>query len=165
MEVNDPFKEAITVPELRPHIEFNQRQKLRRVSIEHRYKMEARFFHQTDLAKTTLEDGFYFGNFRFRYRLQVVIPLIKYKNEGALKLKISDEILLNAGHNIVLNTFDQNRIYVGINTDVTKNISFEVGYLNWFQQRPTGNFYHRHILAFGIFHKVNIQKSTSSGGR
>ena len=156
---NDPYKTSITVPELRPHLEFNQKQKLKRINIEHRYKLESRFFHNTNAARTDLEDGYFFGNFRFRYRLQLVIPLIRYNNEGSLKLKISDELLINAGHSIVLNTFDQNRFYAGINSDITKNISFEIGYLNWFQKRVTdADYYNRHILRFTLSHRINLSK-------
>lgn len=158
---NDPSKSSITIPELRPHIEFNYKQKLEKISIEHRYKIEARFFHHTNSDRTALEDGFGFGNFRFRYRLQFTIPLAGYGKSKALKLKlkISDEIHVNAGSSIVLNTFDQNRIYGGINFDLSKSLSFEIGYLNWFQKRTSGaDYYNRNILRFTLSQKINLSK-------
>ena len=46
--------------------------------------------------------------------------------------------MFNFGKNIVKNVFDQNRIYIGLNYPMNKNLAFEAGYLNWFQQRPLG---------------------------
>lgn len=156
---NDPFKTSITVPELRPHVEFNYKQKLNKLTFEHRYKIESRFFHNVNSDRTELEDGYFFGNFRFRYRIQATIPFATFKNGGKVKLKVSDEIHINAGHSIVLNTFDQNRIYFGINTDITKNLSFEIGYLNWFQKRITdADYYNRHILRFTFSQRLNLSK-------
>lgn len=148
----------LTVPELRPHIEFAYKQKLTKVTFDHRYRAEARFFHNTNSAKTELEDGFDFGNFRFRYRIQATIPLFKVVDSRYLKLKISDEIHLNAGNKISKNVFEQNRIYGGLSNDITKNVTFDIGYLNWFQQRPNGDFYNRNILSFTVFHKIDLQK-------
>ncbi len=156
---NDPNATSkLTVPELRPHLEFAYKQKLAQVTIDHRYRAEARFFHNTNTTRTELEDGFDFGNFRLRYRLQATIPLYKIAEKRFLKLKVSDEIHLNAGNKISRNVFEQNRIYAGIGYDIIQNLSFEVGYLNWFQQRPNGDFYNRDILRFTVAHKINLQK-------
>jgi len=158
---NDPTKSAITVPELRPHIEFNYKQKLDKISFDHRYKIEARFFHETNEDRTELEDGFGFGNFRFRYRFQSTIPIFKYGKSKSLKakIKLSDEIHINAGHSILLNAFDQNRIYAGVNFDLAKNLTLEIGYLNWFQKRTTDlDYYNRNILRFTISHNIKLKK-------
>lgn len=152
---NDPrAKQRLTVPELRPHIEFGYNQKFEKFSLDHRYRAEARFFHNTNVERTALEDGFDFGNFRFRYKIQATIPLLKVAERRNFKLKISDELHINAGSKIVANVFDQNRIYAGINYDILVNLSAEVGYLNWFQQRANGDFYNRNILRFTVFHKI-----------
>ena len=157
---NDPNAIVkLTIPELRPHIEFACKQKVENVTFDHRYRAEARFFHNTNAPRTELEDGFEFGNFRFRYRLQVTIPLYKMADKRYLKLKISDEIHLNAGNKISKNVFEQNRVYAGINCDIFQNLSVEVGYLNWFQQRPTGEFYNRSILRCTVFHRIILNKT------
>lgn len=151
----------LTRPELRPHVEFSCKQKWQNFLINHRYRIEARFFHNTNEQMTALEEGFDFGNYRFRYRFQVLYPLYSIDDERKIKVKVSDEILLNAGSNIVNNIFDQNRVYLGLNCNVNKNASLEVGFLNWFQQRPNGDFYNRNILRFTLFHKMNLQKTKS----
>ena len=149
----------LTVPELRPHVEFAYKQKLDKVTLDHKYRAEARFFHSTNQARTELEDGFEFGNFRFRYRLQATIPLLKVDESRTLEFKISDEININAGNKISKNVFDQNRIFVGINYDLLTNLNFEVGYLNWFQQRPNGDFYNRNIIRFSVFHEISLKEN------
>ena len=158
---NDPKATVkLTVPELRPHVEFGYKQKLKRVSFDHRFRAEARFFHNTNASRSELDDGFAFGNFRFRYKFQATIPLVKIADNRYLKLKLSDELHLNAGRNILMNVFDQNRLYGGIGFDLTRDVFVEAGYLNWFQQRPNSEFFNRDILRFTVFHKVNLKKKS-----
>lgn len=67
--------------------------------------------------------------------------------------------MINAGQKIVYNTFDQNRIYAGLQYGFNKNITFELGYLNSFQQRAGGvDYYDRDIIRFTLYHKINLQK-------
>lgn len=154
---NDPDALVkLTVPELRPHIEFAYRQKAKFLAFDHRYRAEARFFHQTNIARTSLEDGFEFGHVRLRYRLQATVPVWKLDDKRALKVKVNDEVLLNAGSKITKNVFDQNRIYTGLSFDALPKLTFDVGYLNWFQQRPTGDFYNRNILRFSVSQKITL---------
>jgi hypothetical protein len=156
---NDPNAAVkLTVPELRPHLEFAYKQKLDKVIFDHRFRGEARFFHNVNSERTELEDGFEYSNYRFRYKLQATIPIFKINEYRALKIKVYDEFFINAGSEIVTNVFDQNRVYAGLNYDILKNISFEVGYLNWFQHQPNGNFFNRDILRFTVFHKLNLRK-------
>lgn len=157
---NDPTAtNRLAVPELRPHLELGYQQKLGFGRLSHRYRGEARFFHNTDNGK--LSDGYDFGNFRFRYQISWDMPLLKSKKDQheLLTFKVYDEIHLNAGGNIVQNTFDQNRIYIGFLYTVVPAVGIELGYLNWFQQRSTGvDFYNRHIVRLAIQHKVNLHK-------
>lgn len=156
---NDPDATVkLTVPELRPHIEFAYKHKVAKVTFDHRYRVEARFFHHTNPTRTVLEDGFGFGTFRFRYRLQATIPLYKVAEKRYWKLKVSDEIHLNAGNTISKNVFEQNRVYAGVGYDILQNVSFEAGYMNLFQQRPNSDFYNRNILRLTVFHKINVNK-------
>lgn len=152
---NDPLATVkLRIPELRPHIEFAYQQKFEKLTINHRYRVEARFFHNTNNSKTALEHGYRLGAFRFRYRLQATIPIVQLIHGRYLRLKLSDEIHLNAGKNIITNPFDQNRIYGALNCDMLPNLSIEVGYLNWFQQTSSGEFYDRDILNLSLLHKI-----------
>ena len=157
---NDPYSTSDpVVPELRPHIEFNQKQKTRYFRINHRYKAEARFFQHVQDGE--LRPGYSFRNFRLRYQLGFDLPLLKNKDKKVerLTLRVYDEIHLNAGDQVVANTFDQNRIFAGLIYSLTNDLAVEVGYLNWFQQQPSGNdFFNRNILRFAITHKIGLGK-------
>ncbi len=154
---NPESKSKLIVPELRPDIGFNSKKKYSFFSINHRYKLEARFFHQTE--NNELKGGFIFSNFRFRYQLGFDFPLVKKEKEEKLIFKIKDEVMFNAGSKIIKNVFDQNRIYTALNYKFDKNFSIELGYMNWFQQKTTGNeFYDRNIIRFSIFHNIDLSK-------
>lgn len=156
---NDPKASIkLTVPELRPHLEFACKQKFMRLTFDHRIRAEARFFHNINSTATSLSSGYSFGNFRFRFHFQLTVPILKVADKRFLKLKVSDEVHINAGRNIVTNVFDQNRVYGGIGYDVSPNLTVEAGYLNWFQQRPNAEFFNRDIVRFSLFHKVNLRK-------
>ena len=99
-----------------------------------------------------------FNSFRFRYLLGWTFPIIKNKNktEELVFVKIQDEIMINAGSKIVQNTFDQNRIYFALNYKISNKFSVETGYLNSFQQQPTGDdFFNRNILRLTIFQNID----------
>ena len=154
---NDPLATVkLRIPELRPHIEFAYQQKFEKLTINHRYRIETRFFHNTNNSKTALEDSYILGAFRFRYRLQAIINIAQLTRKRYLRLRLSDEIHLNAGKNIVKNPFDQNRIYGGLHCEILPNLILEVGYLNWFQQNSSGEFYDRDILSLSLFHKIKL---------
>lgn len=161
---NDPYTtDKLSVPELRPHFELAQKQKFKYFSIENRFRTEFRFFHRVTASKKDLANGYAFGNYRLRYQLQFTFPLVKLKENQYLKLKCSDEILLNAGKLITKNIFDQNRIYVALNIDVMPNLSFELGYLNWYQQRASGiDFYNRNIFRCTVYYKINLHSKTTT---
>ena len=155
---NNPNSESnLTVPELRPDFGFNHKQKLGFVTINHRYKAEARFFH--DVENEKLVGGYRFSNFRLRYQLGLDIPIWKNEKQQTIIVKIKDEIMFNAGNKIVKNTFDQNRIYLAVNYKLNNSYAVELGYMNWFQQQKSGtDFYNRDILRLSIFHNIDLKK-------
>lgn len=155
---NTPNSESnLTVPELRPNIGFSNKQKLGFVTINHRYKAEARFFH--DVENEKLVGGYRFSNFRLRYQLGLDFLIWKNEKQQAFFAKIKDEIMFNAGNKIVKNTFDQNRIYLAVNYKLNNSYAVELGYMNWFQQQKSGtDFYNRDILRFSIFHSIDLKK-------
>jgi hypothetical protein len=149
----------LVVPELRPHIQFDHKQPLGRLTIVHRYRAEKRFFR--NFVNDELVEG-YNTNYRFRYRLGLDYHVVNI-NKQPLKLKISDELHVNAGSNITYNRFDQNRLYVGVNYSVLDNLNIEAGYLHWYQQRQAGNqFYDRDIIRFLINHRIKLKKEKES---
>lgn len=134
--------------ELRPHFGLGYKQKIsEKFSINHRIKSELRFFEKED-------HSFEFGNNRTRYMLN-----LQYTFIPKFTAAIYDEIHINIGKKIVKNVFDQNRIGASISYFPTSTIGFELGYINWFQQRTSGvDFYNRNILRFTFHHNINMKK-------
>jgi len=156
---NDPKALVrLAVPELRPHVELAMRHTVGWLTLDHRFRTEARFYHGTDAALSVLEDGFAFSNYRLRYRLQLSVPILQWDEQRALRAKLGDEIHLNAGQRIPVNIFEQNRVSAGLSIDVLPNLSVDVGYLNWYQLRSTGAYYNRNILSFTVLHEVDLAR-------
>ncbi|HTN39172.1 MAG TPA: DUF2490 domain-containing protein [Arachidicoccus sp.] len=152
----DPTKDVqVTVPELRPHQYLTSGQKIGDLGISHRFQVEERWIHNS--SATELTPGYKFQG-RFRYQLQAQYPLVKRPTAaGSLAVKAADEILLNFGHSIVANTFDQNRVYVGLNYGISEQVQVELGYLNWFQERSSGDqYYARDNVRLTIYHSIKF---------
>ncbi len=154
---NDPEQTQLAVvPEFRPHLEFENKQQINKITLSHRYRAEFRYFHNTTPDRMELEDGYTFRNFRLRYQLQAIMKLFSI-NKRAVKLRVMDEIMLNAGKKIVNNVFDNNNIYAGLQFEITPNIAFELGFLKRFQQENTaGSYLERDIIRLTLFHKINL---------
>lgn len=151
---NDPkATERLVVPELRPHIQLSYEQSFGRINMTHRYRAEKRFFRNTSNGE--LAPG-YNTNYRFRYKLGIAYRLTEL-HDRPLKLEVTDEIHVNAGKKILYNRFDQNRLYAGLSYAILDNLEIAAGYLNWFQQRATGNqFYNRHIVQLAVSHTIDL---------
>ncbi len=163
---NDPdVTDGPAVPELRPHFEFNENTRAGKLRWNHRLRAEARYFH--GVRDNELADGFAFGNFRVRYRLGMDVPL-RRSTDGTrelLTLRLSDEVMFNAGRSIVYNIFDQNRIGAALQMPVHARCNLEAGYIHWFQQRASGSdLLVRHIFRLTLVHRIDLRKPTAPSG-
>ncbi|MFT6336442.1 MAG: hypothetical protein ACJATI_003201 [Halioglobus sp.] len=123
----------VSLGEHRIFQQFITKQKVGKVSLQHRYRFEQRFV--ADDVKL-----------RFRYFLGINVPIANI-NEGKnpLYLSIYNEIFINS----VENVFDRNRLYGGIGYKINDNLKMELGYMNQFlngQSRDQVN-----LLAFVNF--------------
>lgn len=143
---NPEIKDYVNVTELRPILGvYNTQTVSDKLSLEHRYWNELRFFEQPN-------GTFNFRNIRSRYRLSLQYNIIEN-----VTLKVFDEIHLNIGNDI--NIFDQNRYGGSIQFATSDALGFEIGYLNWFQQKTLpSEFYNRNIIRFTIHHNINLKK-------
>ncbi|WP_348822828.1 DUF2490 domain-containing protein [Flavobacterium aestuarii] len=144
------------IPENRIQQDISWKQDLTScIILNQRFQVEERFIHNAN--KEELLSGSTFS-WRFRYRLQGEFSCWK-KNEQQLKAVIYDELMINAGENIVKNTFDQNRIYAAAQYGINRNIALELGYLKSFQQRASGvDYYDRDIIRFTLYHKIHLKE-------
>lgn len=149
----DPWATTkLTIPELRPVQEYTYTNWIsNRFSLSQRLRLDERYIHKNDGQK--LINGYNF-NLRIRHRIQANFILNKNLHSKPTVLKIADELMINAGDNIVYNSFDQNRIYAGIEIPINRSYSAELGYMYWFQQKSNGfQYYDRDIFRFTLYHK------------
>lgn len=156
---NNPYSELELVePELRPHVEMAYKQKLNKLTIDHRYRAEVRYFHRLNLGATDLADGYFFEGFRFRYRILASFPIWKLKENKLLKVVAGDELMVQAGKKVNY-TFDQNRLIAGLNFTFSQELNLDLTYQKWINQRQTGGFYSRDIIRFTMNHKLFSSKA------
>jgi hypothetical protein len=147
---NDPRStNRLAIPEYRPHLDIVYRHNWGSFRIDHRFRSEMRFNRETNVSRTELTDVVNFSNYRLRYRIQALFPLIK-----SIQGKVNTEILLNAEQENPANTLDQHRMFAGLSIPLRDNLTVDVGYLHAFQQRPNLNYYDRSIVSIMVFHRI-----------
>jgi hypothetical protein len=144
--------------EFRPYEELMIKHKYSVIKIQHRLRIEECFFQEEEDGKIIPATTF---NFRFRYRLMFNIPILKLSAkhpDHKLSLNAGDEIFLNAGHTIVNNIFDQNRILVGPAWQINKFFTITLTYNNQFAAtKSSGTYNHTDVFWLGIKHKFSVK--------
>jgi len=117
--------------------QFTTKQALGRVNMQHRYRVEERFFQ--DKYAT-----------RFRYHLSLTIPLNKkVMDKGAVYLSAYNELFINAQKE----HFDRNRLYGAVGYNIRKDLRFEVGFMQQVARARTTN-----QLQVAIFNNIPFRK-------
>jgi hypothetical protein len=132
----------------------NQREGI--VSILHRIRLEQRWREIIANDTTAIARQF---SVRLRYLASFDIRV--FKNHHLPSLVVSDEILVQFGKE-VLNTFDQNRFFVGLKVPISKNLTFDIGYMNILQQRVTSHQYDSSDV-FRLFFYYNLDFRKNKG--
>ena len=152
----DPeFASSFKVPEIRLNHDLGYKHKFKNLILGHRYRMEERFIRKR--LNDALIEGYRFVE-RLSYTVSLECNLLKSKSKDHnLSLKLSDGIFINSNSGIIYNTFDQNRFYAALNYQLIKNMSVELGYINLFQQRISGDEYlNRNIASLAINHRIKM---------
>ncbi len=98
---------------------------------------------------------------RVRYLISFTIPIFKKKSLPSLV--ISDEILFQFGKDVVYNTFDQNRFFIGIKETISPTLCFDLGYMNVYQEKKSGYQYDmNHTLRLFFYFKNKTHSLTPS---
>lgn len=129
------FKSPITADEVRLWEQFTLTNNLSRLKLEHRYRIEQRWF-------TT---GF---RNRFRYRISLAIPL------GSPKLQPHTVFATAFNEVFITDTkphFERNRSFVGIGYQFSKLITAQTGYCNQYDYQANGSSVTNHFLQTTLF--------------
>jgi hypothetical protein len=100
-----------------------------------RYRHELRWQHHQDE-----EDARFLTRFRFRYRVRVGINKEDFYENGIFYAAVSNEFGLNLGKSVVMNTFNQNRLYVGLGYRFLNSARVEFRYVDRFRTRGSTGF-------------------------
>lgn len=150
-----PVNSSLAVPELRLWQEATLIKKFRKdLQFHFRYRLDERFIHNNN--KEVLTDGYHF-NWRHRFRIQFSKPIVEFKNNRTLTLKLSDEVMINSGD--VPRLFDQNRLFASLEIRLNNHWSFESGYLNIIQPITDDVFYNRNVIRSTLHHRIDIRKN------
>lgn len=143
----------------------NENRIYQQVSLTHRYpgsslflrvRNEQRFFNTVENGESL--DNNYMVN-RVRLLMSFSVP---FKKGGRASLMIADEVHMNFGKSIVYNTFNQNRLTVGISSRLSKNWRFDTGYMMVYQQTAAGNVYNlNHTFRLFFYGNFDFRKDKS----
>ena len=146
------------VAELRPwamvqlNTSNNYSKWLQWIRVEERFK---------ETIQNKLATGNYDQSTRLRYYALAQFPLNhehKYE-KGTLSFVTSEELYLNFGKNIVYNTFDQNRFFVGFYYYINKDNILQLGYTNLFQKyNALDKYLKSDILRVSVFNTIDFRK-------
>lgn len=128
--------------------------KVGKISMLQRVRNEQRWQEKIVDDEPTGENRF---TNRVRYLLGFTIPV--FKNKKAPLLVLSDEVLIQFGKEVVYNTFDQNRLFIGIKQTISPEFSFDFGYMNVYQQKYSGFEYDmNHTLRLFFYLNTCLKK-------
>ena len=107
----EDLPEENNIDEHRIFEQISLKNRVWKLRLEHRYRLEQRFLDYTERKVT---------QHRTRYRLQVTLPLT-----NTFFINVYDEIFLNLQNDI----FSQNRLYTALGMKINKNSKVQLGYL------------------------------------
>lgn len=120
-------------------------------------RIEERF---RESVQNKLPIGTYDPSTRLRYYVLAQFPLNhKHKFEkGSLSFVTSEEVYFNFGKNIVYNTFDQNRLFLGFYYYMNRSNILQLGYTNVYQKFNAPNRYlQSDVLRISVFNNIDFR--------
>ena len=97
-------------------------------------------------------------NYTFRYQFILSYPISKPGANTKILLSIGDEILINAGKEIVYNIFDQNRILLGTTFQLNNNFALTFTYNYQFKSLNSPNEFKQEKLELDQTTLPNIKR-------
>lgn len=139
--------------ENRIYQQWSGNQKMGIVSVLNRVRFEQRW---KDLIINDQVSGDKLFSLRLRYLASFEIK--PFKNPKIPAMVISDEVCVQFGESVIYNTFDQNRLFLGLKEPLTRDLSFDVGYMNILQQKPAGDQYSlSHVFRLFFYYSLDFR--------
>ncbi len=125
--------------EHRVYQQFTYKHKWGSFNLVHRLRTEERFLqaHHKDTNGNVIDDGYSKNQqFRIRYRIYGTLPLTKQQDQASMAiapksyyLVVYDELFMSWGEYVTYHEIDQNRIFVGLGYQFTKDFTIQSGFL------------------------------------
>jgi hypothetical protein len=149
----------ISQPEHRPWQQVQWMTRYSRLRTAQYIRLEERYRRKV-LNNDQLAEGYQF-NYRLRYNFMLSVPLSKNAFQPkSLAFVFNDEVHLNFGKEVIYNTFDQNRLFLGFSYQTNKTDNLQFGYMHFFQQLASGNNYRVvHTPRVYYFHNLDFRKA------
>ena len=130
------------------------------IKFNHRFRFEQRFYNPAIDGKIQSDNTF---ALRFRYALMTgftLFHLSKDNPNSKFRINISDEVMFNAGRNVIYNVFDKNRFSIGPAVQLNKWVAITVAWTNQFTSSSTeaGHYIDTNALWVHLTHTINLSK-------
>jgi hypothetical protein len=146
----------VSQPEHRLWQQLQWHTKYTRTRLMQWIRLEEKYRHKI-LNDSALAGGYNF-NYKIRYNLFWEIPFSQ-KTTNKFSFVINDEVHINFGKHIIYNYFDQNRFFAGLKVNIKKHDNLQFGYMNLFQQLPSGNKYrNNHVIRLFYFQNLDLRR-------
>lgn len=137
--------------EWRPWQELGFNDVVGKLKIIHRLRSEQRY-NQKVIDKRAVDD--YLFNWRFRYKIYVLYPLLK---NNKLFATAGNEVMINAGSLVKTGYFDQNRLSFGLDYVFGNKTTIQFQYLRIWQQQFNNVILEKiHVLRFNLVHNFKV---------
>lgn len=128
-------------------------QRVRRLYVNHRYRLEQRFLEQPGT------DDYVFRQ-RARYRLMTILPIgHRDLTDHSFFLSAYAEPFISFGKGVGANILGQNRLYLALGYRVNPQVNFQLGYLNQYVIKADGKRHERnHDLQIGLTYNLDLRR-------
>jgi hypothetical protein len=142
------------VQEHRIYQQIQMFSKIGKITLLNRIRNEQRW--QEKIVNDKFTHDYKFTD-RVRYLLSFTIPV--FDNKQLPSLVLSDELAVQFGKEVVYNSFDQNRLFIGIKLPVCQALSFDMGYMLFTQEKSTGYQYDKnHTCRLFFYYTPDFRK-------
>nr|WP_255651098.1 DUF2490 domain-containing protein [Cesiribacter sp. SM1] len=153
LEPIEPYRDDVSLRmEIRPHQQLTYQHGVGdRLSFEHSYRLEERFFEQQNSTGEYNNAGIAFERMRYRYELEIA-----YRLNNWMEVTAFEEIVLHSGPEVGPNPFDRNEAGAGVAFKLSD--AFEIAAVYKYRYNPEGlgeEIVHQHVGQFILYHTIN----------
>ena len=156
---SDADLEVPNTYELRSSASFFHHMSLMQGRLMHTWRYRLEFRNRSLVGE---QDFTSFFRLRLRYRFRYMLNAPDFYTQGVLYTANSVELGLNMGRPVVYNTFNQNRIYLGLGYRFLNSARIELRYVDRLRSRASGYQFDR---ARGLMISLTIDQLTYLGRR